>query len=53
MSDDTTRKILFGVWLAWTAAMALIFVGGCIDGTPDFDKLILALCGVVVCQLYW
>lgn len=53
MSDDTTRKVLFGVWLTWTVAMALIFADGCIDGSPDIDKLILALCGVVICQLYW
>lgn len=53
MTTDDWRKALFGVWITWTAIMALIFADGLIKGSPDFDKLILALCGVVICQLYW
>lgn len=53
MTINDWRKGLFGMWIAWTAIVALIFAGGFIDGSPDLDKLILAMCGVVICQLYW
>ena len=53
MSGDTLRKVMFGVWVTFSALWTMIFVGGCIDGEPVFEQLTLAACGVVVCQLYW
>lgn len=53
MTTNDWRKVLCGMFITWTAIMALIFADGFIEGSPDFDKLILALLGVVICQLYW
>ena len=53
MRKNELRKVLFGIWVAFSVLWALIFVEGCIDGEPVFEQLTLAACGVVVCQLYW
>lgn len=53
MNKDTLRKIAFGVFAAFSALWLLTFVAGCIGGEPVFERLSLACCGIVVCQLYW
>lgn len=53
MIENDWRKVWFGMWAVLSAAWALIFVGGCIDGAPDFGDLLLALLGAVICSLYW
>ncbi len=47
------REVAFGMWIAISAMWALLFVAGCAAGDPDGEKLLLAVCCVVVCQLYW
>ena len=49
---STLRKVCFGAWAVLSAMWALIFVGDCIDGSPDFGHLLLALSGAVICKLY-
>lgn len=50
---DTCRKVEFGIWAMLSALWLLDFVVGCIAGEPEFERLALAACGAVVCQLYW
>lgn len=49
----TFKKVMFGVWLAWSFAMALGFMAECAAGEPEIWPLSCAGCGVVICQLYW
>lgn len=51
--SKTFYKVLFGIWLTFTFVWLCIFVGGIVKWEFDFDDLIIAMCGVVVCQLYW
>ena len=51
--SDTWRKVAFGMWLVFSATWALLFVAGCAAGEADGEELLLAMCGAVVCQLYW
>lgn len=51
--SKTYCKVMFGVFIVFTAAWLYSFVKGTVSGKPNIDELTVALCGVVICQLYW
>lgn len=53
MSDTTFYKIMFGVWAAVAVLWFGEFAANVIAESICTDKLMVAMCAVLVCKLYW
>lgn len=51
--NSTFYKVMFVVWLVFVFWGASLAVFSFIDGSFDMNDFVIALCGIVICQLYW